>query len=154
MDSPFGQVRDAGEEHRPLHGGGALRIRGAPASPVGVAAELDDVAHAQPVGDVAALGEQGDVLGEVGALHQQRVVVPAGGVVDRQAPVRDVVQARQRAEQGGLAAAVGADQRHDAPRFQAHARPVDDFLTPVAEHEAVSCEPGFCVLIDHAPTLA
>ena len=83
------------------------------AAAVRVAAEGDDVADRQAGRMRARLRQQRDPPGEVAG--RQRSDVPGGPVAvpepDRPAP--DLVEPGERAQDGGLAAAVGADERGD-----------------------------------------
>ncbi|BFO18795.1 hypothetical protein SHKM778_51830 [Streptomyces sp. KM77-8] len=63
--SAAGEFGDAGEGEGAVHGGAAAGVRSAPAAPVRVAAELDDVADGESAGCGASLEQQGDAAGEL-----------------------------------------------------------------------------------------
>ncbi len=120
--APFGEVRDAGHGEGTVDRGPAARVGPAPAAPVRVATEFDDVPHGQSAGRGAALGEQRDVPGELAGAQGQAV----GLAVDDKGGGPGPLEARERAQQRRLPAAVRTDQHGHLARAQRHRGVVDD----------------------------
>ncbi len=106
LGSAVGEFGDAGQGERPVDGLASAGVRAAPAAAVRVASELDDVPHAQPAGRGAPLEQQGDAAGELPGAERQCV----GAGVEGERRVPRPLQPGDGAQQGGLAAAVRADQ--------------------------------------------
>ena len=112
--------------------GGTAGVTLAPAAAVRVPAEPDDVAHRQAGGGGAALRQQGHLAGELAGAQAERVD-PLGTGLQRQLARGGPVQPGERAQQRGLAAAVGADQRGDAAGPQCDVGAVDHGAVVVAQ---------------------
>ena len=94
-----------------------------PALVVGVAAEHEQIAHADAADDVVVLGEDGEDFGQLGG--------GGGGYVvsaDADAAVFERLQAGGEGQEGGFARPVGADEGGDAAFGQIEADVVEDGL--------------------------
>ena len=112
VDAAVGHPGDPGDVHGPPDRLACVRVATLPAPAVRVPAVRHDVAHRDPVGRRAALGEQRHRPSErLGAQEQCR-----GPVVEVDVAGVRTVQAGHRAQQGGLATAVRTDQGGDLPR--------------------------------------
>ncbi len=127
-----GEFGDAGEGEGAVDGGPAARVGAAPAAPVRIAAELHDVAHAQAARGGPALQQQGDAPGELPGAEGQRV----GAGVDREGGPPGPLQAGDGAQQGRLAAAVGADEDGHLAGPQGQLRVVHDVRAVVRHGHA------------------
>lgn len=117
-----GEFGDARHGERAVDGGPAVGVGLAPASPVGVAAELDHVPHGQSAGCGASLGEQRDMARELTGAQREAV----GGTVDEESGGPWPLEPCDRAEQRRLAAAVGPDEYGHLARAQRHGGVVYD----------------------------
>ncbi|CAM5476651.1 hypothetical protein SHIRM173S_02348 [Streptomyces hirsutus] len=117
-----GELGDARHGEGAVDRGSPAGVGAAPAAPVGVAAELDDVAHAQTAGRGPSLQQQGHTAGELARAEGQAV----GVGVDRERGPAGRLEPRDGAQQGRLAAAVGTDQCRHFARTQGQLRGVDD----------------------------
>lgn len=109
-----------------------------------VAAELDDVTHAQAAGSRPALREERDAAGEAaeGEVEGVGLARLRAFLAQHERPGARCLEARHRAQQRRLPAAVRADERGDAAGPDLEAGTVHDLRVAVRDRDAAGLEGG------------
>jgi len=138
VHGPARHVGDAGHRHRPGDRLAVLGVQPGEASPVGVAAERDDVVHTEAVAARPRLRQHRHTAGE---LSGAQVIGGLAGPQTHGAGL-DAVQPCERAQQRGLARSVGADEGEDTARSERDVGVMHDRRAVVGEREVRAPQGG------------